>query len=58
MIRECLVNGEWERKSFEDFDYIKTEISSVAELVLLIITIIYNIGISTFIVLNKEKNHI
>ena len=51
-----LENDEWERKSFEDFDYIRAELSSTQEIWLLILIGLYNIGISIFIVLNRFRN--
>ena len=56
MIIKCLENGEWERKEFADFDYIKSEVSTTQELILLILVALYNIGISIFVVLNKIRN--
>ena len=55
-VREMLENDEWERKSFEDFDYIRAELSSTQEIWLLILIGLYNIGISIFIVLNRFRN--
>ena len=55
-VREMLENGEWERKSFEDFDYIRAELSSTQEIWLLILIGLYNIGISIFIILNGFRN--
>ena len=58
MIRESLEKGEWDRKKFADFDYIKSEMSSSQELFCLILILIYNIGMSVFIICNKIRNNI
>lgn len=56
MLRSCLENGDWVRKEFIDFDYIKSEVSTTQEIILLILVTLYNIGMSIFIVVNKIKN--
>ena len=55
LLTTCLENGEWDRKEFADFDYIKTEITTTQEFILLILIVLYNIGMSVFIILNKVK---
>ena len=55
-LKHLLLNGEWERKEFEDFNYIKPELTSTQYIIMLIILLLYNIGISIFIILNDIKN--
>lgn len=54
-VEELLLDGNWERKEFSDFDYVKVEVSSTQEIILLILITLYNIGISIFIILNRVK---
>lgn len=56
MIEECLQNGEWSRKEFSDFQYVRVDLTSLQEIIILILITIYNIGMSLFVVLNKVKN--
>lgn len=46
----------WERKEFKDFDYIKVELNGTQLFWLFIIILFFNIGISIYIVLNRETN--
>lgn len=55
VLRQGLKQGDWKRKNFEDFDYIKPELSGTQNIVLIILLLIYNIGISIFIVMNDLK---
>lgn len=55
VIRSGLNQGDWVRKEFEDFKYIRPELSNTQYIVLLIVLLLYNIGISVFIVLNDFK---
>ena len=54
-IRSCIERGDWQRKEFSDFDYIRSEPSGIQNIVLLIIVLLYNIGISIYIVVNDFK---
>lgn len=56
LIRESLQKGEWIRKEFEDFDYIKVELTFVQEIVTLIISLILNVILAIFCIKNEEKN--
>ena len=56
LIETCLEKGEWQRKEFEDFQYISVDLTPTQELIMLILIAIYNIGISIYVVLNKVKN--
>ena len=55
VIREGLERGDWERKEFSDFNYIKPELSGTQNIVMIIILLLYNIGISIFIVTNDLR---
>ena len=55
VVREGLERGDWQRKEFNDFDYIRPELSGGQNIALLIILLLYNIGISIFIVINDLK---
>lgn len=55
IVRQCLSDGYWKRKEFDDFSYIKPELSNTQHIILLIILMIYNVGISIYIVLNDLK---
>lgn len=58
MIRRCLDNKEWERKNFEEFDYIRGELTTTQEVITLIISIIVNIMLAVFCIVNETKNNI
>lgn len=47
----------WKRKEFKDFEYLEVELSSTQYLWIFIIILMYNVGISFFIVLNNFKNN-
>lgn len=47
----------WKRKEFKDFNYINIELSMTQYIILLIIVLIYNIGISIYIIKNDFKNN-
>ena len=55
VIRESLERGDWERKEFSDFNYIRPELSGTQNIVMIIILLLYNIGISIFIVTNDLR---
>lgn len=57
MIKECLENNEWERKNFDDFSYIRSELTFKQEIITLIISLILNIGFAIFCIVNEEKNY-
>ena len=56
LIETCLEKGEWQRKEFEDFQYISVDLTPTQELIMLILIAIYNIGMSIFVVMNKVNN--
>lgn len=47
------IETHWKRKDFADFDYIQVEVTPGQLTWILIITLIYNIGISFWVVLNE-----
>ena len=54
---EALVrSGVWKRKQFEDFDYLSVELTDTQATILLILILLYNIGISVWIVTNEYRN--
>lgn len=57
-IEECLKSGKWERKSFKDYEYLSLELSTSQLIWLIVITILVNIGIGLWVILNefKEEN--
>ncbi len=50
-----LVEEQWQRKSFSDFSYINIELTLTQVTWLLILTLIYNIGISVYILRNEFR---
>ena len=56
LLRESLENGEWERKRFEDFDYIKVDLTFAQEIVTLIISLILNVVLAIVFIKNDESN--
>jgi hypothetical protein len=53
---EALVrSGIWKRKQFEDFDYLSVELTDTQATILLILILLYNIGISVWIVTNEYR---
>ena len=55
-VESLLTSGQWHRKQFKDFDYVSVELTDLQVIVLLILTLIYNIGISIYIVRNEFEN--
>ena len=55
-IRSCSERGDWQRKEFSDFNYIRPELSGTQNIILIIILLLYNIGISIFIIVNDFRN--
>lgn len=55
-LRTSLENGDWERKNFDDFSYVKTELSMLQQLWIMIISVIINVGFAVFVILNNSKN--
>lgn len=47
---------KWERKSFEDFNYISVDLGKGQYIALIIMTILLNIGVSIYLVMNDIKN--
>ena len=56
LVRESLQNGEWSRKEFDDFDYIKVELTFVQEIVTLIISLILNVVLAIVFIKNSKRN--
>lgn len=56
LLRKSLDNGEWVRKNFEDFSYLKPELSLTQEIWVLVISILLNIGFAVFIIKNDFEN--
>ena len=56
MIRACLDNGEWQRKEFEDFSYLRGELTFGQEITTLIISLILNVILAIFCIKNEERN--
>ena len=48
--------NQWQRREFKDFDYLEVELSDTQYMWMFIITLIYSIGISIFIVMNNVRN--
>lgn len=48
--------NQWQRREFKDFDYLEVELSDTQYMWMFIITLIYSIGISIFIVMNNARN--
>lgn len=53
---EKQIPSEWKRKEFKDFDYLKIELTTGQYIGILIFILLYNIGISIFIIKNDFKN--
>lgn len=53
---EKKIPTDWKRKEFEDFDYINIQLSTGQYIGILILILLYNIGISIFIIRNDFKN--
>ena len=53
---EKQIPSEWKRKEFKDFDYMKIELTTSQYIGILIFILLYNIGISIFIIKNDFKN--
>ena len=51
-----IVEKEWHRKNFEDFDYLTIELTDVQYWAIIIILLIFNIVMSSWIVTNNYKN--
>ena len=51
-----IVEKEWHRKNFDDFDYLTIELTDVQYWVIIIILLIFNIVMSSWIVTNNYKN--
>jgi hypothetical protein len=56
LVIESLRRGDWKRKEFGDFSYIRSELSSSQCVGLVILLLLYNIGISIYIITNDLKN--
>jgi hypothetical protein len=55
-LRESLDNGEWVRKNFEDFSYLKPELSLTQQIWILVISILLNVGFAIFVIKNDFEN--
>lgn len=51
-----IVEKEWRRKNFEDFDYLTIELTDGQYWAIIILLLIFNIGMSFWIVTNNYKN--
>lgn len=51
-----IVEREWRRKNFEDFDYLTIELTDGQYWAIIILLLIFNIGMSFWIVTNNYKN--
>lgn len=51
-----IVEKEWHRKNFEDFDYLTIELTDGQYWAIIILLLIFNIGMSFWIVTNNYKN--
>lgn len=51
-----IVEKEWHRKNFEDFDYLTVELTDVQYWAIIILLLIFNIVMSFWIVTNNYKN--
>lgn len=56
LLRESLDNGEWVRKNFEDFSYLKPELSLAQQIWILVISILLNVGFAIFVIKNNFEN--
>lgn len=56
LLRETLDNGEWVRKNFEDFSYLKPELSLTQQIWILVISILLNVGFAIFVIKNNFEN--
>lgn len=56
VIRTSLENGDWKRKNFEDFEYIKAELAFGQEITTLIISLLLNIGLAILFIKNPARN--
>ena len=56
LLRESLDNGEWVRKNFEDFSYLKPELSLTQQIWILVISILLNVGFAIFVIKNNFEN--
>lgn len=56
LLRESLDNGEWVRKNFEDFSYLKPELSLTQQIWVLVISILLNVGFAIFVIKNNFEN--
>ena len=56
LLRESLDNGEWVRKNFEDFSYLKPELSLTQQIWILVISILLNVGFAIFVIKNDFEN--
>ena len=56
LLRESLNNGEWVRKNFEDFSYLKPELSLTQQIWILVISILLNVGFAIFVIKNNFEN--
>lgn len=55
-LRTSLENGDWERKNFDDFSYVKTELTTSQEIFILIFSLILNVLFCVLLIRNDYKN--
>lgn len=53
---EGLESGKWHRKNFEDFKYIKVEMSETQYILFFIVIVLLNIGLSAYVINNEYEN--
>mgnify|MGYP003300289174 CR=1 FL=1 len=50
------IPNEWQRKEFRDFNYLQIELSPIQYIIILILVLIYNVGISYWVIKNEYTN--
>lgn len=55
-VESLVKSGIWKRKQFKDFDYLSVELTDTQTTILLVLILLYNIGISVWIVTNEYRN--
>lgn len=50
------ISEHWKRRNFKDFDYLEIEVTETQMWIILIVILLYNIGISIWVVINEFEN--
>lgn len=50
------ISQHWERRNFKDFEYLEIEVTENQMWIILIVILLYNIGISIWVVINEFEN--